>query len=146
MNLKLKMLVVLGSALTLGSGCATQARSLALGGSIGAGAGAIAGGLANPGKDGKYRTRNVLIGAGLGGAAGLLSGALIHGAMEDGKKEGYEQGKLAGKGLAPEPGNPPTLKDPQVEAHWIEPHSVGNRYIDGHFEYVIVNPARWDAN
>ena len=43
------------------SGCATQSKSLALGGVIGAGTGAVLGGIADPGKDGEYRTRNVII-------------------------------------------------------------------------------------
>jgi hypothetical protein len=128
------------------TGCATQGRTVALGGGIGVGAGAIAGGLADPGKDGQYRTRNVLIGSAIGGAAGALSGALIHDAVEERKREAHKEGEVTGKAQAPEPGTPPSLKDPQVEAHWIEPRVAGNRYIDGHFEYVIVNPARWEGN
>ena len=38
----------------------------------------------------------------------------------------------------------PDLKNPKVEARWIEGKVAGNRYIDGHFEYIIVEPAHWD--
>ncbi|HAR43298.1 MAG TPA: hypothetical protein DCS07_11830 [Bdellovibrionales bacterium] len=128
-----------------GSGCATQSKSLSLGGALGAGVGAIAGGLADPGKDGQYRTRNVLIGTALGGAAGMGSGALIHGGIEDQKKHAFQQGQAVGVQSAPQPGSMPNLKDPQVEARWVEPKVAGNRYIEGHYEYVIISPARWDG-
>ena len=49
------------------AGCATQSKSIGLAGGIGAGGGAILGGIADPGKNGEYRTRNVVVGAALGG-------------------------------------------------------------------------------
>ena len=58
------------------SGCATQSKSIGLGGAIGAGTGAVLGGIADPGKNGEYRTRNVVVGAALGGMAGMVT-ALI---------------------------------------------------------------------
>lgn len=39
----------------------------------------------------------------------------------------------------------PLLKDPRVEARWVETKVVGNRYIEGHFEYQIIEPAQWEA-
>lgn len=130
--------------LALLSGCATQGKSLALGGAVGAGTGAIVGGIADPGKDGQYRTRNVIIGSAIGGVAGMAAGALIHSSNEDKKRDAYEQGKS--DTLKKQQGNAsmPNLKNPKVEAHWMDGKISGNRYIEGHFEYVIVEPARWE--
>ncbi len=125
------------------SGCATTNKSIGLGGAIGAGTGAILGGIADPGKDGEFRTRNVVIGAALGGIAGMVTGSIIHKQMEDQKKEAF----LKGQASAPPPQNgvAPTLTQAKVRTDWIEGHAVGNRFIDGHFEYVIEEIPRWDV-
>ncbi len=124
------------------TGCATQNKSAGLGGLIGAGAGAVLGGIADPGRNGEYRTRNVIVGSALGGMAGLVAGSVIHDEMESQKKEAF----LKGRASAPQvtTGAVPSLKSPKVESRWIEGRVVGNRYIEGHFEYVITEPARWD--
>lgn len=125
------------------SGCATQSKSIGLGGAIGAGTGAVLGGIADPGKKGEFRTRNVVVGAALGGMAGMMTGSLIHENTEKQKEEAFQRGRAS----TPQQrsGNMPSLKSPQVETHWVEGKVVGNRYIEGHFEYVISEPARWDA-
>lgn len=128
---------------TFSSGCATTAKSLVLGGSIGAGAGAIVGGLADTGKDGENRTRNVIVGSALGGVAGMMASGLLYGAGEGKRREGFEAGKKAG--VAPQPGAIPALSQPKVEAKWVESRVIGNRYIEGHFEYVITEPTRWET-
>lgn len=125
------------------SGCATQSKSIGLGGAIGAGTGAVLGGIADPGKDGEYRTRNVVVGAALGGMAGMMTASLVHENTEKQKEEAFRKGQASS--TPPKAGNMPNLKNPQVETHWVEGKVVGNRYIEGHFEYVIVEPARWDA-
>lgn len=124
-------------------GCATKGKSAGLGAAVGAGAGAIAGGLADPGQDGEYRTRNVIIGTALGGMAGLVAGDMIHQNIEAQKKEAFLQGKAAAP--PPQAGAMPTLKPARVEAQWIEGHPVGqNRWVEGHYEFIIVEPARWE--
>jgi len=125
-------------------GCATQNKSAGLGGAIGAGTGAVLGGIADPGKNNELRTRNVVVGAALGGMAGLIAGSVLHEETEKQKKEAF----LKGRASAPqaEQGAVPSLKNPKVETRWIEGRIQGNRYIDGHFEYIIVEPARWDEN
>jgi hypothetical protein len=127
----------------VGTGCATQGKSLALGGAIGAGAGAIAGGIADPGKDGEHRTRNVVVGSALGGVAGVVAGGLLYDAGEDKRREGYEAGKKSS--TKPQAGAMPALSQPKVEARWVESKVVGNRYVEGHFEYVITEPTRWEG-
>jgi hypothetical protein len=119
--------------------CATEQRSVGTGAAIGAVGGAAIGGIADPGKDGEFRTRNVLVGATLGTMVGAVSSALIHKKMEEAKKEAYLKGKAA-----PTPtGQPPKLSEPKVEAKWVEGRAQGNRWIDGHWEYQIIEPARW---
>lgn len=124
-------------------GCATANKSVGLGGVIGAGTGAVLGGIVDPGKDGEYRTRNVIVGTALGGMAGMVAGSAIHEATEQKKQEAFLKGQLAGK-AAVRDSNPPSLRNARVEAHWVEGKVVGNRYVAGHMEYVIVEGARWE--
>lgn len=125
------------------AGCASQGGSVGLGGAIGAGTGAIAGGLMNPGKDGEYRTRNVIMGTAVGGMAGMVTGALVHDHTEKEKREAFLKARASAP-PAMESGKQPTLKPARVESQWIEGHAVGtNRWVDGHFEHVIAEPARF---
>lgn len=126
------------------NGCATANRSVGLGGVIGAGTGAVLGGIIDPGKDGEYRTRNVIVGAALGGMAGMITGSVIQKNTEKQKQEAFLKGQ-ASASPPPQAGAMPTLKPARVESKWIEAHPVGtNRWVEGHFEYLIVEPARWE--
>lgn len=131
--------------LSVFSGCATQTKSTALGGIIGAGSGAALGGIIAPGKNGEYRTRNVIIGSAVGGIAGAFAGSTLFENSEKKKQEAYENGQKDAKTAFSKQGNMPELQEPKVEAKWIEGRAVGNRYIDGHFEYVIIEAAHWGA-
>lgn len=117
-------------------------KSVGLGSAIGAGTGAALGGIMS--QDGKYRTRNVIVGAGVGAVAGGFAGSAIYGSNERDKELAFLKGKEAerksSKGQAT-----PALQQPKVEAVWVESKVVGNRYIEGHFEYVITEPTRWEA-
>lgn len=124
------------------NGCSTASKSVALGGTIGAGSGAVLGGIADPGKNGEYRTRNVIVGATLGGMAGMVGAAVIHENSEKEKREAFLKGQASVP--PPQAGVMPSLKPARVESQWIEAHPVGtNRWVDGHFEYLIVEPSRW---
>lgn len=131
---------VLAFALIL-SGCATQGKSAGLGGLIGASGGAALGGIADPGKKGKYRTRNVVVGATIGGVAGLIAGSALFDEIKARESKAYASGRAS----APHPGvgAMPSLSEAKVESKWIEGRVVGNRYIEGHFEYIITEPTRW---
>ena len=126
-------------------GCATSSKSLALGGGIGAATGAILGGIADPGKNGQYRTRNVIIGSAVGGMAGMMTGALVHEHTESEKQEAFLNGKKSAQ-MPPPAGTPPAVSNPKVDSKWIDGKVVGNRYIEGHWEYVITEPAHWETN
>lgn len=127
----------------LSSGCATQNKSVGLGGAIGAGTGAMLGGIAESGKDGEYRTRNVIVGATLGGMAGMITGSVLHKEMDEQKREAYLKGRASSP--APQAGVMPSISQAKVRTEWIESRVSGNRFIEGHFEYVIEEPSRWDA-
>lgn len=133
---------ILLTALFLQTGCSSMGKSVGLGSAIGAGTGAALGGIMS--QDGKYRTRNVIIGAGVGAVAGGFAGSAIYGSNERDKELAFLKGKEAerksSKGQAT-----PALQEPKVEAVWVESKVVGNRYIEGHFEYVITEPTRWEA-
>jgi hypothetical protein len=143
---KLKLMVLLGFiAIALAmSGCSSQGRSMGLGGGIGAGTGALLGGIVDPGKKGEYRTRNIIIGGAVGGLAGTLTGWAVHNNTEKEKELAYYKGRDS-KSSEAKPKDMPKLHNPKVEAQWIEGRIVGNRYVDGHFEYVITEPARWET-
>ena len=144
-KLKNKMVMVLAlTALLIQTGCSTMGKSVGLGTAIGAGTGAALGGIVDPGKNGQYRTRNVIIGAGVGAIAGGLTASAIHENTERDKELAYLKGKDAQRKSA-EGKTVPNLQQPKVEAQWVESKVTGNRYIEGHFEYIITEPTRWEA-
>lgn len=134
-------LIYLG-ALLLASGCATQGKSTGLGAAIGGGTGALIGHIADPGKNGEYRTRNVILGTAVGAMAGSIAGDLSYKELETQKRDAF----IKGKASAPQArdGAMPTLKNPKVESRWVEGRISGNKYIEGHYEYIISEPARWE--
>jgi hypothetical protein len=144
MQLRKYIILTTLPVILISSGCSSLGKSMGLGAGVGAGTGAILGGIADPGKNGKYRTRNVVIGATLGGLAGMATGSAIHGMKEDERKKGYIAGKHSKSTVAQ--GLAPNLKDPKVETRWVEGRAVGNKYIEGHFEYIIAEPTRWDID
>lgn len=142
---KNKIIVALSlAALLLQTGCSTLGKSMGIGGAIGAGTGAALGGIVDPGKNGQYRTRNVIIGAGVGAIAGTLAGASMHENNERDKELAYMKGQEAQRKLS-KGQSVPALQQPKVEAIWVESKVVGNRYIEGHFEYIITEPTRWES-
>ena len=124
-------------------GCATQNKSTGLGGLIGATGGAALGGIADPGKNGEYRTRNVIVGATIGGMAGLVAGSALHDDIKTREAQAYAKGRASAPPKTS--GAMPSLREAKVESQWIEGRVVGNRYIEGHYEYIIIEPTRWDA-
>ena len=119
-------------------GCASSKKSVGFGATMGA----IAGGLADPGKDGEYRTRNVVVGS----AFGAVTGSIL---FEENKKivEIAKKSSLSKEQNSQAPqtyGVVPSLTHPKVRTEWIEGHVVNNRYIEGHFEYIIEEPVRWN--
>jgi hypothetical protein len=123
------------------SGCATENKSVGAGAAVGALGGAAIGGIADPGHNGEFRTRNVIVGATLGAMAGAVSGSLIHKHQEDEKAKAFENGKKSPP--LSNDGTPPKLSDPKIEARFIDGKAQGNRYVGPHWEYILVEPPRW---
>ena len=137
------LVMVPTSLLLLGVGCASQGQGTALGGAIGAGTGAVLGAIADPGKKGEYRTRNVIVGTAAGGLAGMLAGAVVQNEVERQKKEAFLKGRASNP--PQKRGEMPTLKPAEIETRWIEGHAMGpSVWVDGHYEYRIVSPSRWE--
>lgn len=130
---------------TLLSSCASKEKSIGLGAASGAAAGVSLGAIMDPGKNGEYRTRNMIVGGALGTMGGMLAGSLIHDGIDSEKRKAFEKGKASGKTETINPGDAPELAQPKVERRWIDPKVLGNRYIDGHYEYVITDPAKWES-
>ena len=128
--------------LLAGSGCATQSKSMALGGAIGMGSGAVLGGIVSPGRNGEFRTRNVLIGSAIGGVAGMITGSAIQGSIEDKEKSAFERGKSSS--IPTPPGTVPNLSTAKYDAKWIEGKIMGNRFVESHWEWLITEPAHWE--
>lgn len=143
-SLRIGPTLLVFASLIFSTGCATQGKSIGLGGTIGAGTGAILGGIADPGKNGKYRTRNVIIGAAAGGIIGSVAGAAIHENTEREKEIAYLKGRESERSKSRTQAMP-ALQQPKVEAVWVESKVMGNRFVEGHFEYVITEPTRWES-
>lgn len=123
-------------------GCASRGKSIGLGTSLGAGMGAALGGIVDPGKKGQYRTRNVIVGATVGAIAGGFTGNTLYDQKEQEKEISLLKNRDKDEGNSPKP---PALTEPKVEAHWVESKAVGNRWVEGHYEYVITEPTRWSS-
>ncbi len=123
-------------------GCATSGKSTALGTGIGGAGGMAIGAIADPGKNGEFRTRNVIIGGALGAMAGAVTGSLIYSSNEKQKAEAFKAGKAQAEVI--DPNKQPNLIPAQWRAEVVEQKRIGNRFIPRHIEYVITDPARWD--
>jgi hypothetical protein len=144
--MKAPLLIGLTALTLMLDGCASPGKATLLGAGIGATAGAGVGLMAYPGRDGKYRARNVIIGGALGGLLGAGTGYVANELADKSNKEAYEKGKLdAQKG----PGNytpgtgKPVLIPPRVESRFVDDQVRGTTFVPAHVEYQITEPARW---
>ncbi len=127
-------------ALTL-NGCSTFRKSEGLGAAVGGGTGMAIGAIADPGQNGEYRTRNIIIGGALGAMAGAVTGSMIHSSKEKAKAEVFKAGQASAPPI--DPNEQPKLVAAQWRAEVVEAKRIGNRFIPKHVEYVITDPARW---
>ena len=143
--------ISLSMVLILISGCATTGKSTAAGAGIGAVAGGATGALADPGPDGSNRVRNVLIGSAIGAGVGALGGYFMGKHAEADRDAARAQGKKDAEGEmktqleASDPSGGPKLLPAVTEARWVPDAVKGGTFVPGHFEYIIVSPARWQA-
>jgi len=107
------------------------------------------GAIADPGKGGENRLRNVIIGTAAGGILGAGTGFILDRHVKDERQASFDRGKEAaakenetrgaGSGAAPQ------LIPARTEARWIPDIARGGTFVPGHFEYVIIESARWST-
>lgn len=142
---KLKLLFVATIAFSL-TACSTGSKSMLFGAGTGAAAGAGIGALVDPGPKGRGRIKNAYVGAAAGAVLGGAAGYLIHDSMESRESAAFEKGKSEGltrASKATSDGNPPNLIPPKVEVRFVDDQVKGNVFVPAHFEYIILEPARW---
>ncbi len=123
-------IVVLVTALA--TSCATLENSVLIGAGVGGAAGAGMGFAIH------QKAGSTLIGTGIGALVGAGIGYLIHKDQEQRREE--QRALAAGKYTDDKV---PFLTAPQVERVW-QPESIeGEKFIQGHFIYVIKKPSVW---
>lgn len=111
--------------------CASMEKSTVLGAVIG---GTVGGLIANSAND--HRGDSTAIGAAVGAGLGGLIG---YSAYKD--KEKKEQQKTLQQN--PFDSKTPSLTAPKVRRVWVPAKIEGERYIDGHYMYVIEKTSAW---
>jgi hypothetical protein len=124
--------IFIGSLLT---GCSTLSGSLATGAASGAALGGLIG---NQQGNGNQRDKQTIQGAAIG--AGL--GALIGYAAHAGNNKSVKTPDMKVQALG-EDTKGPALMAPKVRRVWVPPQILGEKYIDGHFMYVIEKTSAW---
>lgn len=128
----MKTPILIFIALTL-PGCASMEKSTLLGAFIGGTAGGLIGN--SEGNDGK-REQSTLIGAAVGTGLGSLMGYSAH--KDKQKKQQQETPKQN-----PFDSKTPSLTAPKVRRVWVPAQIEGDKYIDGHYMYVIEKTSGW---
>ena len=105
----------------------------------GAASGAVVGGLiGNSQGNGNQRDKQTIQGAAIG--AGL--GALIGFAAHSGKSNSVKTPDLKVQAIG-EDTKTPSLMAPKVRRIWVGPQIQGEKYIEGHYMYVIEKTSAW---
>ena len=142
--------IFLALSIAIYAGCSTMGKSVGAGALAGGVTGAGVGALADPGSQGRNRFRNVVIGTSVGSAVGAGTGflldQLVKGEREIARNEGKKEALEANQARATaSEGALPRLIQARTEAHWIPDQVHGTTFIPAHFEYQIVEGARWDT-
>ncbi len=115
------------------SACASMEKSAILGTVIGGTAGGLIGSSTG---NGGNRDQSTLIGAAVGGGVGSLIG---YSAYKD-KQKKQQQETLKQN---PFDSQAPSLTAPKVRRVWVPAQIEGDKYIDGHYMYVIEKTSGW---
>lgn len=130
-NVSMKIIVCSFLSILILSGCASVEKSSILGAVIGGAAGGLIGNSAGNG-----RSETTLIGVAVGAGLGTLIGSS---AYKDQKKKEQEKALQAN----PFDSKSPSLTAPKVRRVWVPARIEGDRYIDGHYMYVIEKTSTW---
>lgn len=142
---QMRLIVALGLATQIAA-CASTGKSVLFGAGTGAAAGGAIGALVDPGPSGRGRIKNAYVGAAAGAVLGGAAGLLVHDTIESREAAAREKAKSDGMLKAIQgggSGSPPNLVPAKVEIRFVEDQVKGNVFVPAHFEYVILEPARW---
>ena len=113
------------------SACSSMEKSIALGAAIGGTAGGAIGNA-----DGSYnRDKSTVQGAAIGAVLGGLIAYAAH--KQDEKKQVPQNGKIDLDAKAP------SLTAPKVRRVWVGPTIEGDKYIEGHYVFIIEKTSTW---
>lgn len=107
-------------------------KSIGLGAAVG---GTVGGLIGNAAGNGSHRDKSTLQGAAIGAALGSLIGYAGYAG-----KEKKQETKIENVGLEPKA---PSLTAPKVRRVWVPARIEGDKYIDGHYMYVIEKTSTW---
>jgi uncharacterized membrane protein YeaQ/YmgE (transglycosylase-associated protein family) len=124
------IIILLTIAISLSS-CATLERSILFSSAVGAASGTGAGLIA------EKSAGSALIGAGIGGIIGAAVGYLLHGRIS--KKEEFIKPLESSK----KDDSAPSLTSPEINRIWVPEKIEGNKYIEGHYIYLIDKQSVW---
>jgi uncharacterized protein YcfJ len=127
----MKKSLIFISVIILISGCASVEKSSVLGAVIGGTAGGLIGNSARSG-----RSESTMVGVAVGAGLGTLIGAS---AYKDKIKKEQEQALQKN----PMDSKTPFLTAPKVRRVWVPARIEGDKYIDGHYMYVIEKTSTW---
>lgn len=127
----------------LTSGCSTLDKSMLLGGVVGAGAMGSLGNLATSHKDSHTQVKAVILSSALGGLVGMGIANVIHKNEKSRGTSGKTFTRHREIKSDSRTKNLPDLTKPRIETRWIPGRIVNDKYIEGHFEYIIVEPTHW---
>ncbi len=113
-------------------GCATMKDSLLLGASIGATTGGVLGNTI--GTSNGHTTGGTVTGA----LAGAALGSLIAYSVKKNEKPQPQPADLKSINI-----KAPSLSSPEVRRIWVPAKIEGNKYIDGHYEFIIEHQSVW---
>lgn len=130
MDIKIKTALLMMPLLL--NACATATRSSILGAAIGGAAGGLVGQAQSQNSQGTVT--GAVIGAGLGGLIGFLS-----------HKEKKESGAKTDTSNKVEDEFPSLIR-PKLRSMWVPDTIEGNKYIKGHFIYIIEDAGSWSKD
>jgi hypothetical protein len=128
--------IVMMTPLIFVIGCSTLKDSTLLGVGIGSAVGAGLGAAVSAPRG--HETRGAITGAAVGAALGGLIGFFDH--KERAKKQ------RSSLGLTPDHSDSPFLTKPTVQRLWVPEKIEGDKFISGHWIYVIERPSVWSKD
>lgn len=128
----MKRAILIISQLAFLTSCASVEKSTVLGAFIGGTAGGLIGNAANENNRGTGTAVGAAIGAGLGG---LIGYSAYKDKQKKEQQEVLKQNPLESKA--------PSLTAPKVRRVWVPARIEGDKYIDGHYMYVIEKTSTW---